>query len=130
MSDNFTEDFEWMEQLSASITAEVDSEEKSMDEMRKGAVPVFLTDIRFKESMESGDLMSEEAYGDLDEEEKGAYEMIQVLDEESKEQMGWAFRFKADDDIADEESSEDQEEEEGDEDAPEEKKDAPKPEEK
>jgi len=121
MSDNFTEDFEWMEQLSASITAEVDSEEKSMDEMRKGAVPVFLTDIRFKESMESGDLMSEEAYGDLDEEEKGAYEMIQVLDEESKEQMGWAFRFKADDDIADEESSEDQEEEEGDEDAPEEK---------
>jgi hypothetical protein len=60
----------------------------------EGAISVYMTDIRFKEAMEAGDLIDEEAFKALDEEEKKGYEVVNVIDEKTEEPMGWAFRYK------------------------------------
>lgn len=108
MSDNLNEDLQKMENLSAVIDSgeSMTAEEKSMHDMKKGAPSIFMTDIRFKESMDAGDFLTEEAYMSLDADEQKGYEMVQVLDEKSKEPMGWVFRFKSDDDESVEEVAE------------------------
>jgi len=107
MSDNLNEDLQKMEALSEVIDSgeSMSAAEKAMHDMKKNAPSVFMTDIRFKESMEVGDLLSEEAFMSLDADEQKGYEMVQVMDEKSKEPMGWVFRFKSDED--DEDDAED-----------------------
>ena len=60
----------------------------------EGAISVYMSDIRFKEAMEQGELIDEETFNALDEEEKKGYEKINVIDEKSQESMGWAFSYK------------------------------------
>jgi hypothetical protein len=107
MSDNLNEDLQKMEALSEVIdTGEsMSAEEKGMHDMKKNAPSVFMTDIRFKESMEAGDFLTEEAFMSLDADEQKGYEMVQVMDEKSKEPMGWVFRFKSDEDEAEEDEA-------------------------
>ena len=64
----------------------------------EGAISVYMSDIRFKEAMEAGDLINEEAFNALDEEEKKGYEVVNVIDEKTEEPMGWAFRYKVSED--------------------------------
>jgi hypothetical protein len=64
----------------------------------EGAISVYMSDIRFKEAMEAGDLIDEEAFNALDEEEKKGYEVVNVIDEKTEEPMGWAFRYKVSED--------------------------------
>ncbi|MEK9767930.1 MAG: hypothetical protein VW683_03315 [Betaproteobacteria bacterium] len=135
MSENFDEDLQRFEELSAALEpSDADEKGMHMDEVRKGAPSVFMTDIRFKEALETGDLLSEEAFADLDEDDQKSYELVEILDEKGEEPMGWAYRFKADDiEGVEEEGLEVEEKSETDEDAevPEEKSDeAEEPEEK
>jgi len=128
MSENFDEDLQRFEELSAAMEpSEGDEKGVHMDEVRKGAPSVFMTDIRFKESLETGDLLSEEAFADLDEDDQKSYELVEILDEKGEEPMGWAYRFKADDIEDVEEALEVEEKTETDEDTevPEEKSDEP-----
>ena len=60
----------------------------------EGAISVYMSDIRFKEAMDAGDLIDEDTFNALDEEEKKGYEKVNVIDEKTEESMGWAFRFK------------------------------------
>ena len=61
----------------------------------EGAISVYMSDIRFKEAMDEGELIDEDTFNALDEEEKKGYEKVNVIDEKTEEPMGWAFRYKA-----------------------------------
>ena len=104
MSENMNDDLQKFEDIEMLLSVE----EKSAHEDEKGAPSVFMTDIRFKEAVEAGDLLDEEAFAALDPEDQKGYEMIGVVNEETKEPMGWMFRFKSDDEDA--EDAEDAEE--------------------
>ena len=93
MSENMNDDLQKFEDIEALLSVE----EKGAHEDEKGAPSVFMTDIRFKEAVEAGDLLDEEAFAALDPEDQKGYEMINVVNEETKEPMGWMFRFKSDD---------------------------------
>ena len=60
----------------------------------EGAISVYMSDIRFKEAMDEGELIDEDTFNALDEEEKKGYEKVNVIDEKTQEPMGWAFRYK------------------------------------
>jgi len=113
MSENMNDDLQKFEDIEALLS----TEEKGAHDDEKGAPSVFMTDIRFKEAVETGDLLDEEAYASLDPEDQKGYEMVNVLNDETKESMGWMFRFKADDE---EDAGEDTEEEAAEEEAAEE----------
>lgn len=102
MSENMNDDLQKFEEIEALISVE----EKGAHEDEKGAPSVFMTDIRFKEAVEAGDLLDEEAFAALDSEDQKGYEMINVVNEETKEPMGWMFRFKSDDEDEAEEAEE------------------------
>jgi hypothetical protein len=103
MSENMNDDLKKFEDMDALLS----SEEKSANVDEKGAPSVFMTDIRFKESVDAGELLDEAAFSVLDEEDQKGYEMINVMNEETKEPMGWMFRFKAEDDSEEEDAEAD-----------------------
>lgn len=98
MSENMNDDLQKFEDIEALLSVD----EKGVHEDEKGAPSVFMTDIRFKEAVEAGDLLDEEAFAALDPEDQKGYEMINVVNEETKEPMGWMFRFKSDDEDSEE----------------------------
>ena len=119
MSENMNDDLQKFEDIEALISVEekgADEDEKGAHEDEKGAPSVFMTDIRFKEAVEAGDLLDEAAFAALDPEDQKGYEMVNVLNEETKEPMGWMFRFKADDEDEAEDDVDEAEAEEADED--------------
>lgn len=65
----------------------------SMMKPQKGE-SVFLTDIRFKEMEEAGELLTDEQYESLADDEKTMYEQVEVIDEESKKGMGMRWRLR------------------------------------
>lgn len=65
---------------------------KKMDKKPKGPASVFLTSMKFKEMMESGDMMDEESYDGLDDDDKKGYEMVDVYDEKTKK--GWGMHWR------------------------------------
>ena len=88
-----------LEKLHAQLEeiSEKDAEEKGMSFGQRsddGTPSIFLTDMKFKEAMDAGDLIDEDTFNALDEEEKKGYEKVNVIDEKTQESMGWAFRFK------------------------------------
>lgn len=93
MSENTNDDLGKFEEIEALLSVE----EKGAVEDEKDAATVFMTDVRFKEAVETGDLLDETAFSALDPEDQKGYEMINVVNEETKEPMGWMFRYKADD---------------------------------
>ena len=97
MSENMNDDLNKFAEIEALISVT----EKSADDYKEGAVSVFLTDIRFKESVETGDLLDEDAFSALDAEDQKSYEMVHVKNADTEETMGWMFRFKADEDVVD-----------------------------
>ena len=102
MSDNLNEDLQKFEEIQALL----DSDEKGAHDAEKGQRSIFLTEMRFKEMQDAGELISEDAYAEMSEEDQVLMEKVMVMDEKGKECMGWAFRFKSEDD---EEESEDDE---------------------
>lgn len=96
MSNDFNESLEKMEAMADAIYSgsTMTPDEKEWMDRRKEAPSIFMTDIRFKESMDSGEFISEDAYSNLDDDKKGEYEMITAVDEKTGEPMGWVFRFK------------------------------------
>ena len=119
MSENMNDDLQKFEDIEALISVEekgAHEDEKGAHEDEKGAPSVFMTDIRFKEAVEAGDLLDEAAFAALDPEDQKGYEMVNVLNEETKEPMGWMFRFKADDEDEAEDDVDEAEAEEADED--------------
>lgn len=96
MNNDLNDSLEKMEALSNVIEsgATMTPDEQELQARRKKARSVFMSDIRFKESMTSGEFISEDAYGSLDDEKKQDYEMLNVVDEKTGEPMGWVFRFK------------------------------------
>ena len=67
-----------------------------------------MTDIRFKEMQDAGELISEEAFAELSEDAQMLMEKVLVMDEKGETPMGWMFRFKSEDD--EEETDADEEE--------------------
>jgi len=122
MSENLNEDLQKFEEIQAML----DGEEKGMHEDEKGAPSVFMTDIRFKEMQDAGELISEEEFAELSEEDQLLMEKVLVMDEKGDTPMGWMFRFKSEDDEdeadedeadeADEDDEDDEDAEEADED--------------
>lgn len=109
MSENINDDLQKFEELEALISVEEkgdDAEEKGAHEDEKGAPSIFMTDIRFKEAVEVGELLDEEAFAALDPEDQKGYEMVNVIDEDTKAPMAWMFRFKADEESEAEEPEE------------------------
>lgn len=96
MSNDFNESLEKMEAMASAIDSgsTMTPDEKEWMDRRKKAPSIFMTDIRFKESMDSGEFISEDAYSNLDDDKKGEYEMITAVNEKTGEPMGWVFRFK------------------------------------
>lgn len=96
MSNDFNESLEKMEAMASAIESgsTMTPDEKEWMDRRKKAPSIFMTDIRFKESMDSGEFISEDAYSNLDDDKKGEYEMITAVNEKTGEPMGWVFRFK------------------------------------
>lgn len=113
MNENMNDDLQKFEEIEALISVE----EKGAHEDEKGAPSIFMTDIRFKEAVEAGDLLDEAAFAALDAEDQKGYEMVNVMNEETKEPMGWMFRFKADDEAEDAEAEDEAEDAEVTEDA-------------
>ena len=106
MSENLNEDLQKFEEIQAML----DGEEKGMHEDEKGSPSVFMTDIRFKEMQDAGELISEEAFAELSEEEQMLMEKVLVMDEKGETPMGWMFRFKSEEDEeADEEEADGEE---------------------
>ena len=94
MSENMNDDLNKFAEIEALISVT----EKSANDYEEGSVSVFLTDIRFKESVETGDLLDDAAFSALDAEDQENYEMVHVKNADTDETMGWMFRFKADED--------------------------------
>ena len=94
MSENLNEDLQKFEEIQAML----DGEEKGMHDDEKGAPSVFMTDIRFKEMQDAGELISEEAFAELSEDAQMLMEKVLVMDEKGETPMGWMFRFKSEDD--------------------------------
>jgi hypothetical protein len=118
MSENMNDDLQKFEDIEMLLSVEekgAHEDEKGAHEDEKSAPSVFMTDIRFKEAVEAGDLLDEEAFAALDPEDQKGYEMIGVVNEETKEPMGWMFRFKSDDEDEAEEAEEADEADEADE---------------
>jgi hypothetical protein len=117
MSENLNEDLQKFEEIQSLL----DSEEKGMHDAEKGGHEdekgqrsIFLTEMRFKEMQDAGELISEDAYAELAEDDQLLMEKVMVMDEKGKECMGWAFRFKSEDD---EDAAEEEAEAEAEEDA-------------
>ena len=104
MSENLNEDLQKFEEIQAML----DGEEKGMPDEEKGTPSVFMTDVRFKEMQDAGELISEEAFAELSEEDQLLMEKVLVMDEKGETPMGWMFRFKSEDD--EEETDADEEE--------------------
>ena len=60
----------------------------------KGERSVFLSDIRFKEMEEEGELLTDEQYDVLSDEEKTMYERVNVMNEASKSGMGMRWKLR------------------------------------
>jgi len=105
MSENINDDLDKFEEIEALLSVE----EKDAAEDEKDDAPVFMTEVLFKEAVETGDLLDETAFSALDPEDQKGYEMINVVNEETKEPLGWMFRYKADDVDEDVEVKEDAE---------------------
>lgn len=116
MSENLNEDLQKFEEIQAML----DGEEKGIHDEEKGAPSVFMTDIRFKEMQDAGELISEEAFAELSEDDQLLMEKVLVMDEKGETPMGWMFRFKSEDD---EEETDANEEEDAEEEAAEEEAD-------
>lgn len=116
MSENLNEDLQKFEEIQAML----DGEEKGIHDDEKGAPSVFMTDIRFKEMQDAGELISEEAFAELSEDDQLLMEKVLVMDEKGETPMGWMFRFKSEDD---EEETDADEEEDAEEEAAEEEAD-------
>ena len=56
---------------------------------------IFLTDSRFKEMMEDGELVSDEDYDGLDEDAKGAFEAVDVYEEGTGKGYGRRYRRRS-----------------------------------
>lgn len=114
MSENLNEDLQKFEEIQAMLDGEekgMHDDEKGAHEDEKGAPSVFMTDIRFKEMQDAGELISEEAFAELSEEDQLLMEKVLVMDEKGETPMGWMFRFKSEDDeeeAAEEESAEEE----------------------
>lgn len=93
MSENINDDLDKFEEIEALLSVE----EKDAAEDEKDDAPVFMTEVLFKEAVETGDLLDETAFAALDPEDQKGYQMINVVNEETEEPMGWMFRYKADD---------------------------------
>ena len=104
MSENLNEDLQKFEEIQAML----DGEEKGMPDEEKGTPSVFMTDVRFKEMQDAGELISEDAFAELSEEDQMLMEKVLVMDEKGETPMGWMFRFKSEDD--EEETDADEEE--------------------
>ena len=118
MSENLNEDLQKFEEIQAMLDGEekgMHDDEKGAHEDEKGAPSVFMTDIRFKEMQDAGELISEEAFAELSEEDQLLMEKVLVMDEKGETPMGWMFRFKSEDDeeeAAEEEAAEEEADEE------------------
>jgi len=128
MSENLNEDLQKFEEIQAMLDGEekgMHDDEKGAHEDEKGAPSVFMTDIRFKEMQDAGELISEEAFAELSEDDQLLMEKVlvmdeKVMDEKGETPMGWMFRFKSEDD---EEETDADEEEDAEEEAAEEEAD-------
>ena len=101
MSENLNEDLQKFEEIQAMLDSEekgMHEDEKGVHEDEKGSPSVFMTDIRFKEMQDAGELISEEAFAELSEEDQLLMEKVLVMDEKGETPMGWMFRFKSEDD--------------------------------
>ena len=103
MSEKMNDNLDKFEEIESLLSVE----EKDADEDKKNDTPVFMTDIHFKEALETGDLLDEGAFSALDPEDQKGYALINVVTEETKEPMGWMFRDKADAEVEDVEVKED-----------------------
>jgi hypothetical protein len=114
MSENLNEDLQKFEEIQAMLDGEekgMHDDEKGAHEDEKGAPSVFMTDIRFEEMQDAGELISEEAFAELSEEDQLLMEKVLVMDEKGETPMGWMFRFKSEDDeeeAAEEEAAEEE----------------------
>ena len=83
-------------ELTDSEVSEVEEKaQKIMDMMKKPkGASVFLTDIRFKEMEDAGELLTDEQYESLDDEEKSMYEQVEVMNEDTKAGMGMRWRLR------------------------------------
>lgn len=96
MSDSLSSNLKSLESLSKLIDSSksMNTYDEDMEKMRKNAPSVFMTDARFKESVEAGDFIPEDAFLKMGDVDKENYEMVQAVDEKSKKPLGWVFRFK------------------------------------
>jgi len=68
----------------------MDAEEKGANGSKNPSV--FLTATRFKEEMDAGDMMDDEAYQELEDDQKKGYQMVDVYDEKTKKGYGMHWR--------------------------------------
>jgi len=87
------------EEKTADTLSEVEEKAQKIMSMMKrpkkaDEESVFLTDVRFKEMEEAGELISDEDYDGLDDETKAMYERVEVVNEETKAGMGMRWRLR------------------------------------